>query len=406
MHVVNARRVVFVDDDPLVLRSIRRLMSRSLASWDLVFASSGDEALAAMAAAPVDVVVSDLNMGQMDGAALLQQVQDQAPEVVRIILSGSTSREEACLTTSVAHQFLAKPFDSSELSATLTRALSMRGILGDDRLRQLVAGANELPAVPALYVALTEILRRDDASLVDVAALVEQDPAASARMMQLTCSSFIGRRTPPRNIREAVIYVGVKVVKALVLTHHIVTQFKTRLPGVSADQVQEHGTRTGALASLMLAGSDLADDAFLAGMLHGVGRLLLASRTPRRYRQVLQVHTRDGVSLARAERDLLGASHAEVGAYLFGLWGLPHSIVDAVATCHRPTAIQGDDLGVAAAVYLASRLIDDPDAPVSACGDDHQHLDAGLVERLGGTTALEGWRAAARQLLQSSSVRQ
>ncbi len=393
------RRVVFVDDDPLVLRSIKRLMKRRLATWDLVFAESGEDALARMRDVPVDVIVSDLNMGRMDGAALLQRVQQETPDVVRVVLSGSTSREEACLTTRVAHQFLAKPFDSDALSETLQRAAAMRSLLDDSVLRALVGGDNTLPAVPRLYVELTEVLRREDASLADVAMLIEQEPAIAARMMQVTSSAFLGRRMPPRTVRDAVVFLGVTVVKSLVLTHRVVTKFSADVPGFSAEDVQMHGLRTAALASEILSNTPHMEQAFLVGMLHVIGRMVLAARAPKRYAKVLQAAQDEQLSLPAAERAAFGATHAEVAGFLLGLWGLPHSIVDAVVHCHRASSYGDEPLGLGAAVYFATRLVADPDVAIGACGDEQDGIDDGLVERLGVGDSLPSWRFAARSLV-------
>lgn len=375
-------------------------MKRNLATWDLHFAESGAEALDVMAAHPVDIVVSDLNMGRMNGAVLLRQVQESCPEIVRIVLSGSTSREEACQTASSAHQFLGKPFDSKDLSSTLRRAASLRTILDSKELRRLVAGKNELPSVPEIYLRLTEVLADTDASLAEVAELVERDPGVSARLMQLTSSAFVGRRALPQNVRQAVICAGTTMIRALVLTHHIVVSYQPRVPGFSIEDVQGHGLRTAMLAAGMLASSEQQNQAFLAGMLHVVGRLVLASRAPSAYRDVMKAHAGSDVSLADAERARFGATHAEVGAYLLGLWGIQHEIVEAVASVHTPNDIQDTRIGPASAVHVASRLAMDPETAISADQGDAGPISAELIERIGCEDRVPAWREAARSMFE------
>lgn len=400
MSSVVRPRVVFVDDDPLVLRSIRRLMERRLKAWDLGFFETGAEALESIRENPADVVVSDLNMGRMDGAVLLKRVQEATPQVVRIVLSGSTSRTEACQTASSAHQFLSKPFDSKTLADTLRRAASMRSILDSPALRKLVAGKNELPTLPETYLELTELLASDDASLAELAGLVERDPGLAARLMQLTSSAFIGRREPPANVRQAVIYAGTTMIKALVLTHHIVEQYRPKVATFSMQEVQQHALRTAAIASEMLASSEAQGEGFLGGMLHLVGRVVLATRAPAAYQEVLRMWDEEGVTIAAAERSILGATHAEVGAYLFGLWGLPHAVVESVALANRPAEIRDTSIGPVSAVHIASRLAVDPDRELGVGGESSLAIDRALVDRVGVAGRLPAWRARARSVIE------
>ncbi len=396
-----SRRVVFVDDDPLVLRSIRRLMTRRLETCDLVFAGSGDEALELMQGSDVDIIVTDLNMDQMDGATLLQRVQDNAPEVVRIVLSGSCRLEEGAVTR-VAHQCVAKPFNGKLLGTTLMRALALRELLEDVTLRKLVAGRNELPSVPAVYLDLLEALDRETTSITRVVSLVQQDPGLAARILQLASSAFLGRVVPPRSIRDAVVFLGFKAIKAFVLTHRIVEMYRPSIPGLSIDAIQDHALRTGALARDIVGESAGAEKVFMAGMLHGLGRLVLAGRFPRRYAAVLRAAAAEELPLAKVERDMLGASHAEVGAYLLGLWGIDPDVVEAVARCQTPSRIA--EGGLPSALYLASRLAADPESPVGDHGDDDPGIDAELVARIAAAPDLQTWRLKAAHVPQSGQA--
>src|SRR5688500_16537675 len=107
------RRILFVDDDELILRSVERVLRRPAAEkgWDRCFATDGEAALAEMAKAPVDVLLADANMAKMSGAALLRRVQERDPAVVRILLSGHTGLDVLRSALPHAHQFLPKPCD-------------------------------------------------------------------------------------------------------------------------------------------------------------------------------------------------------------------------------------------------------------------------------------------------------
>ena len=109
------RRILFVDDDPRILEELRDMLRPQRHDWEMAFAPSGDAALALMQASPFDVIVSDMRMPGMDGAALLARVRQEYPQVVRIVLSSHTELSTALRVVPVAHQFLAKPCDAEML---------------------------------------------------------------------------------------------------------------------------------------------------------------------------------------------------------------------------------------------------------------------------------------------------
>jgi HD-like signal output (HDOD) protein len=222
-------------------------------------------------------------------------------------------------------------------------------------------------------------------------------------VLQLASSAFLGRVVPPRTVRDAVVFVGVTLMKAFVLTHRIVEMYQPKVQGFSVDAVQRAALMTGALASGMFATRARSEPAFVAGMMHNLGTLVLATRFPRRYAAVLRAQAGERRSLAHIEFDMLGATHAEVGAYLLGLWGIAPEVVEAVALAQSPSKIVDRTLGLSAAVYIASRLVHDPDTAVTPCEDRDGDIDAGLVNRLGLASELEGWRQAARHVVGEGS---
>lgn len=111
--------VLFVDDEPDMLKGLRNLFRRDRERWSMSFADSGAGALAELEAHPVDVIVSDMRMPEMDGATLLALVRDRYPAVRRIILSGYANPESMALASEVAHSFLAKPCEARVLRQTI-----------------------------------------------------------------------------------------------------------------------------------------------------------------------------------------------------------------------------------------------------------------------------------------------
>ena len=113
------KRILFVDDEPLVLRGLRNLLHADRRRWEMVFAVGGDAALEELAKARFDVIVSDLRMPGMDGLALLRSVQASYPHVARMVLSGYAEPATLEAATALAHTVLAKPCDSQTLRSAI-----------------------------------------------------------------------------------------------------------------------------------------------------------------------------------------------------------------------------------------------------------------------------------------------
>jgi DNA-binding NtrC family response regulator len=124
-----SRRILFVDDDELILRSIERVLRRYAleARWELCFASNAASALLELGRAPVKVVFVDANLGKSSGVALLRDVQAQHPAVARVLISGQTGLEALRTALPHAHQFLPKPCEGEMLRSTIESACALRG---------------------------------------------------------------------------------------------------------------------------------------------------------------------------------------------------------------------------------------------------------------------------------------
>ena len=143
------KRILFVDDEPNVLSGLRRMLRSMRREWFMAFAHSGLEALAMLDDTPFDIVVTDMRMPGMDGAALLKQVMHRHPKTVRIVLSGQADREEILRAVGPIHQYLSKPCDAETIKATLTRACALDGLLPDDHLKELISKMETLPSLPS-----------------------------------------------------------------------------------------------------------------------------------------------------------------------------------------------------------------------------------------------------------------
>jgi HD-like signal output (HDOD) protein/CheY-like chemotaxis protein len=396
-----ARRILFVDDDDLILRSMERVLRRPAADsgWELCFATDGDAALAELTRSPVEVLLADANMAKMSGATLLRKVQERDPAVVRILLSGHTGLDVLRVALPYAHQFLPKPCDGQLLRSTIESACGLRGLLARPEMRHLVGSSNELPSAPRTFIELSNALANPSTSARAVSEIIERDIAISARVLQLVSSAFYGLPRAVTSIGGAVAYLGVEVIKAIVLSVEVSRMFPLTqtIADFSVEALQQRGMRASQFAKRILGHEPAGDVLLVAGLLQDTGQLVLAARAASRFGIALSTTFARKQPLYEVETEMFGASHAEIGAYLLGLWGLPPRVVSAVANHLEPQRTGSRVFDAAAALYVANLLVVDPDVPALDQIPAHTiALDLNFLRLVGVAHQLDEWRRLAR----------
>jgi putative nucleotidyltransferase with HDIG domain len=205
---------------------------------------------------------------------------------------------------------------------------------------------------------MMEELRTSEPSIQKVGQIISKDPGMTAKILQLANSAFFGLSRTLSNTIEATSYLGINHIQNLFLAYHAFSQFTppARL-GFSMDMFWEHSLSTAALAKDIAlkegAAQNVINDAFTAGLLHDIGKLMLACRLPDRYVMSLQEASMKDIPLWAAERRLFSVTHAEIGAYLLGLWGLPDSIIESVAYHHSPALCPNQTFCALTALHAA-----------------------------------------------------
>ena len=366
-------RILFVDDEQRVLDGLKRMLYGLRNEWRMAFVRSGHEALELLDQSDFDVVVTDLRMPEMSGVELLANVASRHPQVVRMVLSGTVDQEVALRSATLAHQYLVKPCDAATLRATVARAFSLRVMLDDAALKKLISSMHHLPSVPTVYVRLMEVLRNLDVSPKEIADVVGQDISMTTKVLQMVNSALFGVQRQITDPTQAVIYLGPEMVRQLVLVASAFSAFQPRgIRHFSIERLQRHSLAVASLARRIARSLELStaavDYALVGGLLHDVGKLLLACNYPERYDEAIG-HARERAILDRmAEVQAFGTTHAEVGAYLLWLWALPDPITEVVLRHHESPADPAAVARPAVAVYVADALVNgglEPDA--AAC---------------------------------------
>ena len=394
------KRILFVDDETKVLQGLKRMLRPMRREWDMQFADSGKKALEMMAEEPFNVVVSDMRMPEMDGAQLLTEVMTRYPDCVRIVLSGQAEKEAMMRSIGPSHQYLSKPCDPDVLKDTVSRACALRDVLSSDRL-SFVAKIENLPVLPEIYTDLMKELKSEDPSIRYISRLIEKDMGLTAKILQLVNSAYFGVRRRVTNPAQAVTLLGLENVRSLLLFANVFSQMemKGNIPGFSMDQAWKHSASVGRAARDILKedgqGKEAMDDALSAGLLHDCGQLIYAANMAEEYKTAFTLASEENLPLWQAETQVMGASHAEVGAYLLGLWGLPDTIVEALAFHHTPRKSFTTEVNVLTAVHVADVFVAEQSSSIGRTAEEN--LDQEYLENLGVSEKVETWADLSRK---------
>jgi HD-like signal output (HDOD) protein len=401
------KRILFVDDQRSVLEDLQRMVENVRQEWEIAFVQSGHEALEILSGNAFHMVVSDMRMPHMDGCQLLTKVQELYPNVVRIVLSGYADREMILKSVRVAHQFLVKPCDAVTLKTTVARAFALRDLLVNEALICVVSRLETLPSVPSIYQEVMQELSSHNASIHKLGEIISKDVGMTAKILQLANSAFFGLYQHVSNIERALTLLGFDTVAALVLTMQIFsTHTNLSVPGFSIRALWSHSMTTASVARAIAVKESQErsgiQDAFMGGMLHDVGKLVLAANLSDSYRRVMTLVGDMECPLWKAEQEVFGTSHAEVGAYLMGLWGLPDPVVEAIAFHHSPSVCPARSYSPLTAVHAGNALAHSKDPRDPEKTLDLLNLD--YLTRLHLSDRLPIWEAACKSYLQQGEV--
>jgi HD-like signal output (HDOD) protein/ActR/RegA family two-component response regulator len=386
------KHILFAEDNEVLLQLYSIMLASESDQWQVALAPDGLTALELVKQQAFDVVVSDMQMPGISGIELLTEVRKLHPQTSRIIVSGFSDQAAAADSLNSTHLFIAKPFDLKTLKATLARIGSLDAYLKDDKLRGLAGKMRSLPSFPALYLEIIKEIESPNSSIQNIAKIVAQDPGITAKILHVANSAAFGLPEPLSNTADAVQQLGMTTVRSLVLSAQVYSSFASaRLLHFSAEALWTHLMKCGDLARTIMrherASFADAEDAFTAGMLHDMGKLMLANSLPGEFQEAVTLANSEKIALHEAEKSVFGATHAGLAAYLFGLWGLPASIIEAVAFHHSPEKSDLKHFSALTAVHVANAL-----CQINSNHSSNLNLD--YLGNIGVVDRLDDWRDA------------
>jgi len=214
------------------------------------------------------------------------------------------------------------------------------------RPEQVLARLQQLPALPTAVTGLLASFGNEEVDIGLLARQIARDQTLTARLLRVANSSFYGLQSRVGTINEALVVLGFRAVRSIVLAIGMGRVFRSdQCPGFDLQGYIQHSVGVGlaarGLAQLTGRNPELA---FSGGILHDIGELVLASCFAEQYAAVLAYRNQHDCALVVAERDILGLDHAAVGGLLADSWHFPPSLKSAVAEHHSPAAATADSL--------------------------------------------------------------
>ncbi|HXS28430.1 MAG TPA: response regulator [Steroidobacteraceae bacterium] len=397
------KSVLMVDDEPALLEGLKRRLGRAQSKWEMTAVPSAASAIAELQAKPYDAIVTDMRLARKDGAQLLELASVKSPATIRIVLSTSSEDGQVMRLVPLAHQYIAKPCEPHRLEQVIERCMQLQELLGGPRVRAAVGRIRTLPTLPRVYARLREATAREDTTAAQVAQIISADTALTAKVLHVVNSAFFRHARSISRIEQAVVHLGFNAIRNLALSAEVFCAWPQSgaPPGFEPERLQEHAHNVASAARALARGSPWADDALLAGLLHDIGYWVLLQQCPQEMARAIKLAAERGLPLHEAERVVLEATHAEVGAYLLGLWGLPYPILEAVALHHNPMLAPQSEFDLLAAVAVAQELIagSEPDRK----GASHQGVSPAVDARYLATIRAPFDWAQAEQIVRGNS---
>ena len=291
----------------------------------------------------------------------------------------------------VVHQFLTKPCDAGVLRSTIERTHGLHTRLDSERVRSIVGNVERLPSVPKTYHELTKVASDPTKGLVDIANVIRLDPAMSVKVLQLVNSAYFCTSRRISSIAEAVSFLGIDLIKGLALTANAFSALDGRvIEGFSIDRLQTFSVLCAKVAKRLCGARASAEEAFTAGLVHDIGKIVLAIGLPEELAASIREakESKRPARSGRARADRRPPTRRPV-RFLMGVWGLPFPIVEAVAFHHEPRNVTDGARQLLAVVHAATVLVEE------ALEEGDGRVDVEFIADAGLAGEMARWRSIA-----------
>jgi putative nucleotidyltransferase with HDIG domain len=340
---------------------VQSLLGNDGALWRIEAASDTVQALDLLQSRYFDLILCGVNVVGMPGVDFLNEVWQRFPRISRFLIGSLRDQDLLTHCAFGMHQMIIVPCDAAVFNNTLQRGFVVEDLIGDRKFKAFAMRARTFPSIPSLYFRIVKEVQSPTVSAESLAELICKDLAVTTKVLQAANSAFYGLQQQVTQLNDAIVQLGMETLKTLVLSIQLYSQFdKVKPIYFSIDSVWRHchavAERARKIALELNGDTHLAEEAFMAGLLHDVGKVVLACNSENVYRTVLDNARRLRVHQVETEHQEFGFTHGEAGGYLASQLGMPPSIIEAITLHHRPSLAPQRLFSPLTAVHIADLL--------------------------------------------------
>lgn len=352
---IEKRKILFVDDEKQILKSLRRVFFKS--DYNCFYADSGEKALKILNEYNINLIISDVRMPEMDGFELLKKVKDDYPEVIRLILSGYSKKEDVvdALGKNLMRTYLQKPWNNSELLNIIRKVFEFEDIIADEKLLEYFNNLESLPTVPEIYIKINKMIDENE-SAEHISKEIEKDQSLSVTILKIANSAFYDNNIG--SVKQAIMYVGLTNLKNIILSNSVFNS--TNLDNMK--DLWKHALLTNKIAGFIYKKILLKKIPELyssAGLLHDIGRVVIMDYFENENRNMNILLNNNPVDLKiriQYENEMIGFDHVKIGGYLLNWWGIPYPIIETAMFHHDPLNDVVINKEIVSVIHLANIL--------------------------------------------------
>lgn len=386
------KRVLFVDDNKKYLDTYRMVFCRT-DEWECYYASDVLAAIDYLNFVEVDIIVVDLTLPLFDGSQILEYVKARFPSIIRIIFTDCKDVNTHLKVVKLAHQFYSKTTEIGKIETVIKQLYNLHRIIISDKARKILSQVDSIPSLPDIYFSLKKHLQDHDCSVKDVGKMIASDVGLSATILKIVNSAYFGLAHRITTPEQAASLLGLDLIEALVVTAHLFSSFKVD-PTIPVAGIMKHSFQctqfAKAIAEHQKAPKQTIDAVTVAAMLHDVGRLIFASSFPEKYKSIMTNCDITMRPVSEVEVEVIGINHCQAGAYVLGLWGFSHPVVEAVAYHHNPSEYTGAHPGIIGVLHCADLLT--YEIKPEETHEGIEMLDRKFLQKAGLSQGFENWR--------------
>jgi len=354
-------KILFVGDKVTVINPLRLMLLPVKEDWEMYFAVSEEEAFEVLGKFEIDMIVTDMQLPDFKGILILEQVKQTHPEIIRLVFSGVKDREMMLKATHHVHQFLSMPDDPVLLKRKIEKIYSLQAYLHNHKIAGIINNVKDLPGVPELYLKIEEEINKNSPSFKRIEELISKDIHMTVKILQLVNSAFFGLPVKIINPLQAINFLGLGTIKSLVLMVHLFGSDDPAHPLYRhINKLWEHSLKVAKFSKIMsveeTSEPKTMEETYIGGLLHDVGKIVLW-QTDNYFTEIERLQNEYQITTTEAEYVLYQTSHAEIGAYLLGIWGLPESLVEIVCFHHHPSNSSPKVFGPLSMVHISDHIL-------------------------------------------------